>query len=128
MKLHLASTAGINTISGYGDHHVIVADRAHRASLIITPSSIRTDWAPTSLTALTRVHLEAVLELKPEVVLLGTGHRLGFPAVEITAPLIDHGVGLEVMDTAAACRTYNILASEGRNIAAALIIEAAATP
>lgn len=64
-----------------------------------------------------------ILEMQPEVVLIGTGHSLRFPEPHLLAPVIRQGLGYEVMDTQAACRTYNILANESRNVVAALLIE-----
>lgn len=93
-----------------------------QAGFIITARQLQTDWEPRSLPDLTAAQLAAVLELEPEILLLGTGARLQFPAADILAPVHRAGVGLEVMDTAAACRTFNILVGEGRRAAAALLM------
>jgi uncharacterized protein len=91
-------------------------------SLILTGRQVITEWEPNQLTELTAAHLEMVLSLEPELVLLGTGARQQFPAMDILATLQRAQIGVEVMDTAAACRTFNILVAEGRHVAAALLM------
>ena len=91
-------------------------------SLILTNRHIITDWEPDQLHELTAAHMEVVLSLDPELVLLGTGARQQFPAMEILAALQRAQIGVEIMDTAAACRTFNILIAEGRHVAAALLM------
>lgn len=92
------------------------------ASFIITANQLFTEWTPQQLEDITAAHIDEVLALKPDVILLGTGKRLRFPAPQLLAHSQQHRVGIEVMDTAAACRTYNILAAEGRKVAAALLM------
>jgi len=91
-------------------------------SLILTGRQLITEWEPNQLPELTAAHLEVVLNLDPELVLLGTGARQQFPAMEILASLHRAQIGVEVMDTAAACRTFNILVAEGRHVVAALLM------
>ncbi len=91
-------------------------------SLVITPEHLDRDWPPQAYDDLESAHFEAVAALEPEVVLLGTGARLRWPDPTIIAPLMQAGIGFEVMDTAAACRTYNILMADGRRVAAALMM------
>ena len=91
-------------------------------SIIISGQELISDWEPASLAELTIKHIDIISSLEPELVLLGTGARLQFPANEILTPLHQRGIGIEVMDTAAACRTFNILMSEGRNVVAALLM------
>ncbi|MBI1421940.1 MAG: hypothetical protein GC149_00655 [Gammaproteobacteria bacterium] len=98
------------------------AEQAVTSSTIITPATILRDWAPQSLDEVTPAHLRQVLEFQPEIILLGTGRQLRFPAMEIMEVCHQAGTGIEVMDTGAACRTYNILAAEGRHVAAALLM------
>jgi len=93
-----------------------------RASFVISLERLDLAWSPPHLEGLRAEHLEALLSEAPEVVLLGTGQRLRFPAPEVSAPLVRAGVGMEVMDSGAACRTYNILASEGRRVVAAVLM------
>jgi len=90
-------------------------------SFIISPKRLVRDWPVADIAALQLAHLEILAELEPELVLLGTGERLIFPAAELTMVLLSRRIGVEVMDTAAACRTYNILMAEGRGVVAALI-------
>ncbi len=92
------------------------------SSFIISRSLLVTDWPVSSFEQLDAVAMEAVSRLAPELIILGTGSRLQFPNAEITRPVHEAGIGLEVMDTAAACRTFNLLAGDGRQVTAALII------
>ena len=111
-------------IKGYVKNRITIGDRTYRSSLIICPHRIIEDWQPASAGDLTEADFKMMLELDPELVLLGTGERLQFPHHSITQPLMRQSVGLEVMGTAAACRTYNVLAHEGRNVVASLIVDA----
>ncbi len=91
-------------------------------SLVVTPGLLISDWPPANLQQLAVEHIATVARLEPELVLLGLGERLQFPEPELMKPLIDAGIGIEYMDSPAACRTYNFLAAEGRNVAAAILI------
>jgi len=91
-------------------------------SLILTGRHVITEWEPNQLPELTAAHMEVVLSLDPELVLLGTGARQQFPAMDILTTFHRAQIGIEVMDTAAACRTFNILVAEGRHVAAALLM------
>lgn len=122
MKLQLAGSGGINLFTAYGDGYVTVGQTRHTQSLIVLPEQPVETWPPHTMEALTPAHFEAVLRHRPEIILFGSGATLHFPANEIRRTLADALIGLEVMDTFAACRTYNILASEGRKVAAALLI------
>jgi uncharacterized protein len=122
MKLHLSTASGVHLITGYGDGYVEVDARRYESSLIILPDRIIADWPVPQFAALTTRHLGALAEHRPEIVLLGTGRRHRFPAPALLADLIMHDIGFEVMDSKAACRTYNILVAEGRRVAAALIL------
>ena len=93
-----------------------------RRSLILTPQQLVDDWAPQQISELVPDHWQLVLDFQPEVILLGTGRRLTFPPVATLQPCHQAGIGIEVMDTSAACRTFNILASEGRHVVAALMM------
>ena len=121
MKLQLTRPLGSgNVVSGYADDHVLVNGARHDASLIITADAV-VPWDAVSFDALAQAHFAAIVALAPDLVLLGTGPRLRFPAAELTAPLAQAGIGLEVMDLRAACRTYNVLRAEERRVAAALL-------
>jgi len=91
-------------------------------SFIIAPKQLKENWPPQKIAELTERHLQAVIDLQPELVLLGTGKSLEFPSPSITQSLFTKGIGVEIMDTAAACRTYNVLMHEGRKVVAALIV------
>jgi uncharacterized protein len=91
-------------------------------SLILTGRQLITEWEPNQLPELSVAHMEVVLSLDPELVLLGTGARQQFPAMDILVTLHRAQIGVEVMDTAAACRTFNILVAEGRHVVAALLM------
>ncbi len=94
-----------------------------RQSFIISPAHLLKAWPPAEVKAIKAEHLSAIPDLELEVLLLGSGKQLRFPSGEQLAALVSLGIGYEVMDTPAACRTYNILAGEGRRVAAAIIIE-----
>ena len=123
MKLHLESASASNTFTGYGDGYVIVNGRRIERSAVVLPDRILADWPPACFDELAPEHFSALEGLGCEIVLLGTGAQLRFPRPEIIAPLSRAGIGVEVMDLQAACRTYNILKAEGRKVAAALLIE-----
>ena len=122
MKLHLNQSPGINLFTEHGEHFVAINHVRHDTPLIVTPERIVSGWA-TGFDALTIDDFAALLSLDPKVVLLGTGRRQRFPAQKLLRPLIEAGVSIEPMDLPAACRTYNILALEGRAVAAALLFD-----
>lgn len=103
---------------------VTVVDRELTASFLLSPQRAVEQWPVTSAQALDDQHVQSVLELKPEVVLLGTGTRQQFPPPAFMAGFLRKGIGIEVMDNAAAARTYDLLASEGRRVVAAFILPA----
>ncbi|HEY0879418.1 MAG TPA: Mth938-like domain-containing protein [Zeimonas sp.] len=121
MKLHSQMPAGINTFTAYGDGWFDVNGERHTGSVLVVPESAVLAWGVADFDALTQADFERLLALEPELVLLGTGSRQRFPHPGLTAPLASRQIGLEVMDTGAACRTYNILAGEGRRALAALL-------
>ena len=122
MKLHLDPATAKNAITGYGEGYVMVNRQRFERSLVVLPERILLDWPATSFEALAPEHLAALAGLDREIILLGTGARLRFPRPEIMRALVQSGVGVEVMDVQAACRTYNILLAEDRRVAAALLI------
>jgi uncharacterized protein len=121
MKFHLNTSDG-NVFTGHGDGYVRIGDTDYRENLLVTPGQLINDWAPGGFDALSESDFAALAALKPEVALFGTGTTMRFPHPRLTRALTDAGIGLEVMDTPAACRTYNILAAEGRRVAAAILI------
>ena len=125
MKLHAPATAGLLAITAYDAEHIAVNGRRLTKSFLLTPQRLIEDWPPASFDSLTEPDLAAVADLGCRIVLLGTGSRQRFPAAALLRPLIERRIGVEIMDSHAACRTYNILMAEGREVAAALIIECA---
>jgi uncharacterized protein len=122
MKLHLDTTAGAHRITAYGAGYVTVDERQLTRSFILTPKDLITDWSPQNVAELDEAALEAVARLQPGIVLLGTGSEQHFPPSSLLAPMLAQGIGIEIMTTAAACRTYNILVAESRPVAAGLFI------
>lgn len=125
MKFHLADTAGLNTITGHGAGHVFVNGVRHDSPLLVGPDVGPLRWDAPDFVSLQAAHFEALLAHDPELVLLGTGQRLRFPPPALIRSLAAARVGIEVMDTPAACRTYNILGGEGRRVLAALLFDPA---
>jgi len=125
MKLHSPVTAGLLAITAYDVEHVAVNGRRLTRSFLLTPRRLIEDWPPTCFDSLKEEHLQTVADLDCPIVLLGTGPRQRFPSPALLRSLIDKRVGVEVMDSFAACRTYNILMAEGREVAAAVILECA---
>ena len=121
-KLHLSKSPEKNVFTGYGAGYVLINQKRYENNLVIMPDHIIEDWQAQNFEQLTAEHFEPLLPFQPEIVLLGTGNALYFPNILITKELISLKIGVEVMDTSAACRTYNILMEEGRNVAAALFI------
>jgi uncharacterized protein len=121
MKFHLARAEGRNLFSGYGSGYVAVNGKRYERSLIVLPDRIL-DWEPIAFEDLTESVFSRLAELSLEILILGTGARLRFPHPSITKALYSAGTALEVMDTHAGCRTYNILLSEDRRVGAALLV------
>jgi uncharacterized protein len=113
------------TVTGIGPGWVAVDGDRIGHSLIIVSGGQRIDWPAGRFEDLDATHFETLSRLEVEVVIFGSGSRLRFPPHAWIAPLARRRIGIETMDTAAACRTYNILAQEGRTVAAALLVEAA---
>jgi len=122
MKFTLETSSRVNLIRGYSQQEIRVGEQRLHASCIVSAETVIADWEPASFAELTPAHLERILALKPEVVLLGTGPTQRFPAAAIRSALAARGVGLEAMDLGAACRTFNILVQEERRAVAALFL------
>ncbi|WP_227814294.1 Mth938-like domain-containing protein [Nitrogeniibacter aestuarii] len=125
MKLHEDTLDDLNVITGYGDDHVLINGEAMTGNVIVLPRSTRTGWAPNGFDGLTSDDIAPLAALETDIVIIGTGSRQRFPSPAILRPLIDARIGMEIMDVAAACRTYNILVGENRNVAVALMFDAA---
>jgi uncharacterized protein len=122
MKFHLATAPGLNLFTGYGDGYVSVNGVRYESSLLVLPERLINPWDVTAFDALGPSHFAFLAGLGVAVVLLGTGARGRFPPASLQRILLESGTGLETMDATAACRTYNILATEGRKVAAAILL------
>jgi uncharacterized protein len=109
-------------IRAYAPGTIKINDKTLSKSVIITPTQLIEDWAPQSIAELTTESLQVIADTRPDILLIGTGATMIFLSAEIYGPLINLGIGVEFMDTSAACRTYNALSAENRNVAAALLI------
>jgi uncharacterized protein len=116
----------VQTISGYGPGWVSVNGEKLKHSLVIGSKGQRLDWKVSRFEDLTPAHFAQLATLDAELVIFGSGTRLRFPPPAWLQPLMAQRVGLETMDSQAACRTYNILAGEGRNVVVALVLESLA--
>ncbi|MGB6976931.1 MAG: Mth938-like domain-containing protein [Gammaproteobacteria bacterium] len=123
MLLTQDSPQGKYQIRNYQPGSITINDTVYTESLIVTLTTLITPWPPRSVAELSQAHLTPLLELHPAIVLLGTGPSGKFLSPALLAPLFNQQIGVEVMDTAAACRTFTVLTAEGRNVAAALLIE-----
>ncbi len=122
VKFHLADTSGLNVFTGYGEGYVTVNRVRCESSVVVLPERLINPWDASGFDALAPAHFEFLAGLGVQIVLLGTGPRLRFPAPALQRIVLTTGTGLEVMDASAACRTYNILAAEGRSVAAAILL------
>lgn len=123
MKLHLNATSQTHFFTAIEPGLVKVDHQPYTQSLILMPEKIIENWTERTFDELLESDFSVLAELGCQIVLLGTGSRLRFPPGHLMKPIAEAGVGLEVMDMAAACRTYNILAEEGRAVAAAILFE-----
>lgn len=121
MKLHLHEFGERNVIKRYQNGTITINEKTYSRSVIVMPQNI-VNWRPGKIGELTAGDLDSVTQLGVELVILGTGDQQVFPSVHILAPLVNASLGYEIMDSAAAARTYNILASEDRNVAAAILL------
>jgi uncharacterized protein len=121
MELNLDSGEGQYHIRGYDIDFIQINDEKITHSIIIMPNKLIT-WPPQSLVELNATHFLPLFDLNPSIVLLGTGQKLIFPDPALLADFYAKKIGIEVMTTAAACRTYTVLMAEGRHVAAALLI------
>jgi len=115
---------GTNTIARHDGTGVWIGSQAHEGSVVVPWSGAVRPWPPRRFDELTEAHFDSLLHDKPELVIFGSGPNLRFPKPALLRGLIEQRIGVETMDTAAACRTFNVLVSEGRNVIAALLFEA----
>lgn len=121
MKFHLSRATG-NVVTGTGAGWIRVNADEYRENLVLTTDEVRTGWGEGGFEKLAEDDFAGLLSTDPELVLFGTGATIRFPHPRLTQALAAAGIGVEVMDTAAACRTFNILAAEGRRVTAALLM------
>ena len=124
MKLHAERLEGLS-ISGHGPGWIAVNGERKTGSILLSSRGLCLDWPCQSFDDLSAAHFSQPATLDAELVIFGSGARLRFPKPQWLQALMERRIGLETMDTAAACRTYNILASEGRHVVAALLLESA---
>jgi uncharacterized protein len=120
VKLHVSGPGPRNAITGYGEGYVLVNGQRHESSVIVLADQVL-PWDVAGFASLSAEHFSSLKDLQAEILLLGTGPKQRFPHPSLTAPLAAAGIGVEVMDLKAACRTYNILVAEERKVAAALL-------
>ncbi|MEP7184437.1 MAG: Mth938-like domain-containing protein [Rhodanobacter sp.] len=126
MDLSLERPEGYLFVRRVGFQSIVLADRELDKSFLLTTHKVVENWPVDSARQLDENHVDALLSMQPELVILGTGGEQTFPAAAFMAGFLRKGVGIEVMDNAAAARTYNLLVGEGRHVVAAFILPAAA--
>lgn len=122
MKLHLAHPGGTKLFTAHGLGYVMVNGVRYDGSIVTMAEEVRGDWIVAGFGQLAAEHFAYFLALEPDVLLLGTGETQRFPPPRLYRVLTDAGIGVECMDTPAACRTYNILVAEGRRVVAAILV------
>ena len=128
MKLQPDRIDGVNAVTAFAPGALRINGQTYSASVVLPWQGPVQAWPCADFAALRAAHFEQLLELAPELVIFGSGARIRFAAPALLRPLIERGIGVETMDTGAACRTYNVLASEGRTVVAALLLEAGTPP
>jgi len=128
MKLQPDRIEGVNAITGFVPGTVRINGQPHSCSVVLPWRGEVQAWRCNDFAELESAHFEQLLAHAPELVIFGSGSRIRFAAPALLRSLIERGIGVETMDTGAACRTYNVLASEGRAVVAALLLERAAAP
>jgi uncharacterized protein len=123
LKLQSDPHSGANTITGYGDGYVEINQTPYAHAVLLSSDGAISEWPVQSFEGLEASHFTQMVDLNPELILIGTGSKQRFPRPELLKSLILAKIGFEIMDSQAACRTYNILVSEGRQVLLALIVE-----
>ena len=123
MKLQPDRQPSLNTVSAYGSNYIEINAQRYDQSIILGPEGPVLEWSCSRFEDLKIEDFELIAGQKPAVVIFGSGQKIRFPRPELLKPLIQARIGIETMDLQAACRTYNILMAEGRNVIAALLIE-----
>jgi uncharacterized protein len=123
MKFTLEGGSNVNVIRSYSSQEIRIGEHSIRSSCIVMADALIANWPPASLDELEVNHLEPIFELRPELVLLGTGAQQRFAPAAIRSAFATRGIGIEAMDLGAACRTFNILVQEERRVAAVLFLK-----
>ena len=123
MKLFRTDSPGVNLVQSVNSGEFIVNDVLYTRSIIVSADIVVDDWAPQTILELTNEDFRLLAGFDAEIVILGTGRELHFPDIILLQPLIDQKCGYEIMDTSAACRTYNVLVGDGRKVVAALLAD-----
>ena len=123
MQLTLENPDFRYSLRGAGGDYALVNEQRLEASFLLAPNDLVTGWRPATLADLQPQDMDAVLAMQPALVLLGSGASVRFPAPAVMASCLTRGIGIEVMDNAAAARTFNVLATEGRRVVAAFLIQ-----
>jgi len=122
MKLSLELGSATHRIHAYGEGVITINETEYDQPLVVMPELVITPWSPPAVKDLQSIDFTAIDDHDREILLLGTGRHQHFPDARLIADMAHRGIGLEVMDTAAACRTYNVLMAEERRVAAALFM------
>lgn len=122
MQLHLEHADAAYTLRGADGRHALVNERSLQASFVLSPDRLIEHWPVGSIAAMAAADLDPLLSLDPELIVLGCGERQAFPPPDVQAACLSRGVGLESMTNAAAARTFNVLAAEGRRVVAGFVI------
>ncbi len=122
MQLTLERPDYAYTLRGADGRHALVNDRTLTRSFLIAPDALVESWPVVDITAMRPTDLDALFALEPELIVLGSGETQAFPPAEVMAACLQRGIGLEAMTNAAAARTFNVLASEGRRVVAGFVL------
>ena len=126
MKIELdISEQDVNKIQSYGTNAFKVKDTIINSNIVVSSNKLIENWVPEGFNTFATQHLDDVIQWQPEIILLGTGEKIAFPDPLMTAYVNSHQIGFEVMDTGAACRSYNVLIDEGRHVVACLFLSPA---
>ena len=123
MKFHLSNSPGLNIFTAHGAAYVQVNAQRYEQPIIVTPEQVISNWSALTFAELTEADFNQFLDLKPEVLLLGTGNLHHFAHPRLYRSLTDAGIAVEFMNTPAACRTYNILVAEDRKVVAGILFD-----
>ena len=122
MKLHLSNLGDTKMFTAHGADHVMVNRERYDHTIVVSAQEVREDWHVADFDALNEIHFKYFLAFQPDVILVGTGAQQRFAHPRLYRALSDRGIGVEFMDTPAACRTYNILVAEDRKVVAAIML------